>query len=98
MAALQKRFDCLGCGESVLLEKLPPGQMKKWIKYELDGVPEHMCRNQQPEQSAATEEPEKQQPAVSNDLSKEIAAIKAQLLVLASTLDGIEAELKTHVS
>jgi hypothetical protein len=33
---------------------------------------------------------EKQQPVVSNDLSKEVAAIKAQLLVLVSRLDHIE--------
>jgi hypothetical protein len=42
-------------------------------KYELDGVTEHICHKQrQPEQ-------QKQQPVVSNNLSKEIAAIKAQL-------------------
>jgi hypothetical protein len=37
-----------------------------------------------------------QQPVVSNDLYKEIAAIKAQLLVLVSRLDRIEQEMLEH--
>jgi hypothetical protein len=74
------------------IDNVPPGQKKKWEKYELDGFTLHVCRKQQPEQSAATKG--KQQPVVSNDLSKEIAAIKAQLLVLVSRLDHIEQEME----
>ena len=48
-----------------------------------------MCHKQQPEQVAMKEQ-EKQQPAVSDNLSKEIAAIKAQLLELVSRLDHIQ--------
>ena len=95
---LQKPYECLTCKQQIRIAKIdnvPAGQKKKWEEYELDGVTLHVCRKQ-PEQLAATKG--KQQSVVSNDLSKEIAAIKAQLLVLASTLDGIEAELKTHVS
>jgi hypothetical protein len=46
------------------------------------------CRKQ-PEQLAATKEV-KQQLVVSTDLSKEVATIKAQLLLLVSRLDHIE--------
>ena len=57
-------------------------------KEELDGITLHVCHKQQPEQ-LPTKEPEEQQPAVSDKLSKEIAAIKAQLLELVSRLDHI---------
>ena len=55
---------------------------------------QQLQKQTQPERSAATQVPEKQQPVVSDDLSKEVAAIKAQLLVLASRLDRIEHELQ----
>jgi hypothetical protein len=66
---------------------VPAGQKKKWHKFELDGVTPHVCRSK----------PEREQ-LPNNNLSKEIAAIKAQLLGLVSRLDRIEAELQTHVS
>jgi electron transfer flavoprotein alpha/beta subunit len=81
------------------IDNVSPGQKKKWDKYELDRITLHVCHSRQkpPEQSAATkEEEERQQPVVSNDLFKEVAAIKAQLLVLVSRLDRIEAELQTQ--
>jgi uncharacterized protein YceH (UPF0502 family) len=91
---LQKSYDCLTCHKQIRIAKIdnvPPGQKKKREKYELDGVTLHVCPKQQPEQSAAKEEPEKQQPRiVSNDLSTEVAAIKAQLLELVSRLDRIK--------
>jgi len=63
------------------------GQKKKWEKYELDGVTEHIChKQQQPEQ-------QKQQQL---DISKEITAIRTQLLVLVNRLDYIEKELQKN--
>ena len=52
-------------------------------------VSHYMYCRKQPEQLAATKEV-KQQLIVSTDLSKEVAAIKAQLLLLVSRLDHIE--------
>jgi hypothetical protein len=75
------------------MDNVPAGQKKKWEKYELDGVTSHVCRKQPPEQSATKEQP-KQQPVVSNDLSKEVAAIKAQYLVMVSRLYRIEQGLQ----
>jgi hypothetical protein len=97
---LQKSYECLTCHKPIRITKIDnvlTGQKKKWEKYELDGVRLHVCRHpkqQQSEQSAATE-PEKQ-PVASSDLSKEVAAIKAQLLVLVSRLDQIEQEMTEH--
>jgi hypothetical protein len=93
---LQKPYECLTCKQQIRIAKIdnvPEGQKKKWKKYELDGVTLHVCRKQ-PEQLAATKG--KQQSVVSNDLSKEVAAIKAQLLLLVSKLDRIEQEMIEH--
>jgi hypothetical protein len=70
---------------------VPAGQKKKWDKFELDGVTPHVCRKpEQQEQSQVQRQPSNS----NNNLSKEIAAVKAQLLVLVSRLDCIEQELQ----
>jgi hypothetical protein len=74
---LQKSYDCLTCHKQIRIAKIdnvPADQKKKWKKYELDGVTLHVC-HKQPERLAATKG--KQQPVVSNNLLKEVAAIKA---------------------
>ena len=94
---LAKVYDCKTCNKPIRIAKIdnvPPGQKKKWEKYELDGITLHLCRKkQQPEQLAATEE---KQLVVSNDLFKEVPAIKAELLELVSRLDRIEQEMIEH--
>jgi hypothetical protein len=93
---LQKQYDCLTCHKQIRIAKIdnvPAGQKKRWEKYELDGVTLHVCHKQQPEQLAATKG--KQHSVVSNDLSKEVAEIKAQLLVIVSRLDRIKQEMGT---
>jgi hypothetical protein len=50
---LRKPYDCLGCGQQILLEKidpLPPGQKKRWNKWEPDGKTEHACTNNKKEE------------------------------------------------
>src|SRR5919108_5984992 len=90
---LKKPYECLTCKQQIRISKIDnasaPNSKKKWDKFELDGVTPHVCSKltKQPEQ----QEQKEQQLDVSNDLSKEVAAIKAQLLVLASRLDRIEA-------
>jgi hypothetical protein len=96
---LQKPYECLTCKKQIRIAKIdnvPAGQKKKWEKYELDGVTLHVCHKPQPPEQSATKEQPKQQPVVSNDLSKEIAAIKAQLLLLISRLDRIEQQEMDH--
>ncbi len=86
---LDRQYDCLTCHKPIRISKIDnvgPNSKKRWEKYELDGVTLHVCHKQQPEQSAIKEQP-KQQPVVSNNLLKEVAAIKAQLLLLVSRLD-----------
>ena len=93
---LQKSYDCLTCHKQIGIAKIDnvtPGQKKKWEKYELDVVTFHVCRKQQPEQSATPVEDPRQQPVVSNELYKEIAAIKAQLLLLLTKVEHFEKEL-----
>jgi hypothetical protein len=85
---LARQFDCLTCHKPIRISKIdnvPAGQKKKWEKYELDGVTEHICHKQQHHL-----EQQKQQ----LDVSKEIADIKAQLLILVSRLDYVEKELR----
>jgi hypothetical protein len=86
---LQKPYECLTCHKQIRIAKIdnvPAGQKKKWEKYELDGVTEHICHKQQQHHL----EQQKQQ----LDVSKEIADIKAQLLILVSRLDYVEKELR----
>jgi hypothetical protein len=91
---LQKSYQCLTCQKQIKISKIdnagPDSKKKKWDKFELDGVTPHVCSttNNKPEQ-------QQQQPS-NNSLKKEVAAIKAQLLVLVSRLDHIERELQTH--
>jgi hypothetical protein len=85
---LQKPYDCMTCGQQIKIAKIDnpgPDAKKKWEKYDMDGKTPHVCRrkNQQ-----------RQQQSSNNDVSKEIAAIRAQLLVLIGRLDRLEQELQ----
>lgn len=87
---LQKSYDCLTCHKQIRIAKIdnvPAGQKKRWEKYELDGVTEHICHKQR-------QQPEQQKQEQQLDISKEITAVKAQLLVLVNRLDYIEKELQ----
>lgn len=91
---LQKPYECFGCKQQIRISKIdnvPPGQKKKWIQYELDGVTEHKCqgKQQQPPQ-----QPPRQPTTTTTDLSKEVATIKAHLQGLVSRLERIEQELR----
>ncbi len=91
---LSKEYTCLSCHKPIKISKIDnagPGAKKKWEKYEPDGVTPHQCKKQESEVVAAV--------VSSKDLdhietTKEIAAVKAQLLVLAGKLERIEKELK----
>jgi hypothetical protein len=94
-----------GCGQLITFDKAFRGKNNGWIP--LDEITDslgqkklqaHQCpakNKQQPEQSATKEQP-KQQPVVSNDLFKEIAAIKVQLLDIVSRLDRVEQQQTAH--
>ena len=76
----QKPYECLGCKQQIKIAKIDnvlAGQKKKWDKFELDGITPHICKKQQSQEQQT-------------DVSKEIAAIKAQLLVLVGRLDRLE--------
>jgi hypothetical protein len=99
---LQKPYDCMTCGQQIKISKIDnvsPDAKKKWNKFELDGVTPHVCSKQKKDEQQQ-EQPLVQQQQLSsninNKLSKEIAAIKAQLLDLVSRLDRLEQELHTR--
>ena len=88
---LKKPYDCMSCGQQIRIAKIDnpgPDAKKKWDKFEMDGVTPHVC--------CSNNKPEQRQQQQHFDISKEIAAIKAQLLVLVSRLDHIETELQAH--
>ncbi len=88
---LAKDYECLTCKQLIRISKIDnisPGQKKKWEKYELGGVTPHICSRNS----------DQQQQHPSNNITKEIAVVKAQLLVSVSRLDRIEAELQRHSS
>jgi uncharacterized protein (UPF0335 family) len=90
---LAQPFDCKTCGQQIRLSKIDnvaPDAKKKWNKFELDGVTVHVCTKKQQSQQP----PVLSRTTSSTDISKEIAAIKAQLLVLVSRLDRLEQELQ----
>jgi hypothetical protein len=95
---IQKPYECLTCKQQIRISKIdnvPQGQKKKWYKYEMDGVTPHICRKPDQQQ----EQPLVQHQASNSNyhnLSKEIAATKAHLLLLVGRLDRIEQEIKSH--
>ena len=103
---LQRPYDCKTCGQQIRLSKIDgagPDAKKKWNKFEMDGVTVHVCKKKEQQPSSTTTligvkdapiEKIGSKPLVPNsDITKEIAAIKAQLLVLVSRLDRLEQEL-----
>ncbi len=60
------------------------------ISFELDGATPHICHKPLQQQK------QEQKPSNSSNLSKEIAAIKAQLLALVSKLERIEQKMMEH--
>jgi hypothetical protein len=110
---LQKPYECYGCKQQIRISKIDnvqPGQKKQWLQFEMDGITVHVCKKkeqEQPSSSTTTIIGVKDAPiekigskllVPNSDITKEIAAIKAQLLVFVSRLDRIEKELQTHVS
>jgi hypothetical protein len=86
---LQKSYDCMTCGQQIRISKIDNAgsdSKKKWNKFELDGKTPHVYRKgkqQQQEEIGSKDTPK-----------KEIAAIKAQLLVVVGRLDRLEQELQ----
>jgi hypothetical protein len=109
---LKKPYECLICKQQIRIAKIdnvPPGQKKKWKKYELDGVTLHVCHKQQPpEQSAATKEEEKQQPTVLiqkepptvaiADLADQVAELKSQIKTLVTQLQLMRQLCNSHIA
>ncbi|MDQ3968440.1 MAG: hypothetical protein M3275_08610 [Thermoproteota archaeon] len=98
-AQLDKTYPCLTCKQEIKLARKEDNT--GWDKFNLDGSTHvHAPKNKNTSSQQQQQQPPVQrQPRDSNsNLSKEIAAIKAQLLVLVSRLDRIEVELQTHVS
>jgi hypothetical protein len=62
----------------------------KWIRYNLDGTLHVDQRKQQQKQPQTTTD--NRSAAAAEQMSKEIAAIRAQLLVLVGRLDRLEQE------
>lgn len=90
---LDRQYDCLTCHKPIRISKIDnagPNTKKKWEKFELDGVTPHVYN------SSSSKPKEKERVFVVNGISKEIAAIKAQLLVLVSKLDRMEQEMIEH--
>ena len=73
------------------IDNTGPNARKKWERFELDGVTLHQCKiieqqkAQQQQPNTVTQE---------SELTKEVTAIKAQLLVLVNRLSSIEKELQ----
>lgn len=94
---LKKPYDYMSCGQQIRIAKIDnpgPDAKKKWEKFEVDGITLHLCHKPNPHQERL---PIQRQPSNnSNNLSKEIASIKSQLLDLVSRLDRLEQELRTR--
>jgi hypothetical protein len=109
---LQRKFQsCRNkCGHDIFFEnsKLGRTDKGKWVPLQLDSlgqVVKHDCPNNNKKQQSPPQQPlpaQQQQPPVSSettsniDLSKEIAAVKAQLLVLVGRLDRLEQEYEAR--
>jgi hypothetical protein len=95
---LQKPYECLTCKKQIRIAKIdnvPPGQKKKWEKYELDGVTLHVCHKQQPEQSESTVRIQKEPPTVAiADLADEVSELKSQIKSLVTQIQPLRQELQ----
>jgi hypothetical protein len=91
---LAKEYECLTCYEPIKIAKLdnvPAGQKKKWERFQLDGITPHQCavnKKEAAKMAAPTT-------TATTDLSKEIAAIKAQLQTAVMKLESVEKGLQT---
>jgi hypothetical protein len=84
------------CGVDIFFENSQLGRTPqgRWIPLQLDSLGQpakHDCPNKKKKQQQDQQRPVQQQ---NDDLSKEVAAIKAQLQVLVMKLDSLEKELK----
>jgi hypothetical protein len=92
---------CRSCNQQIRFDKNHRTAKGKWIPLEerTDSVGQkslqpHQCPAKQKQQQQQLPQPDRSQSSVATDISKEIAAIKAQLLVLVGRLDRLEQELQ----
>ena len=91
---LTREFDCLTFGQPIRIAKLdnvPPGQKKKWERFETDGTTPHKCKKEQ-EQGPPQQKQEQQQ---SQPPSSEMRAIMELLQMVNKKLDALLANSGT---
>ena len=92
---LQKPFTCFGCKQEIKLQRKDDDS--GWIRFEADGHTIHNCERKnkkaQEQELQQQQQPSPGGPSNSTEISKEVVAIKAQLLVLVGRLDRLEQEL-----
>jgi hypothetical protein len=93
MAAMEKVFSCMSCGESIKLERKPDDS--GWLKWNLDGtkhVDSKKSKHQQQEQPQATALGNGPQMA---ELAKQVSDLKDTVNVLISQIQMLRSEVKS---
>jgi hypothetical protein len=89
---LAKEYECLTCHEPIKIAKLdnvPPGQKRKWERFQLDGVTLHRCKNkEEPETAGLDNVPQL------TDLAKQVSDLKETVNILISQIQMLRSELK----
>ena len=98
---LAKEYECLTCHEPIKIAKLdnvPPGQKRKWERFETDGVTPYQCKKQeQDERQEPIPKPPMQQvdsgPQIA-ELTKQVSDLKETINLLISQIQMLRSELK----
>jgi hypothetical protein len=96
---LAKDYECLTCHEPIKIAKLdnvPPGQKRKWERFQLDGVTPHQCKKKEEEAAGtAATTSTTQAAAVSQvDNGPQIAALADQLKDLKETVNVLISQIQ----
>jgi hypothetical protein len=93
MAAMEKLFSCMSCGEKIKLERKPDDS--GWLKWNLDGT-KHI------DSKKSKQEQQQQPPAAASDngpqieeLAKQVSDLKDTVNVLISQIQMLRSELKS---
>jgi hypothetical protein len=97
---LSKEYECLSCHEPIKIAKLdnvPPGQKRKWERFEIDGVTPHQSVKKKEDSEDISGENTASVdnvPSQIAELAKEVSSLKETINILISQIQVLRSEVK----
>ena len=99
---LAREYSCMTCHEPIRIAKIdnvPPGQKKKWERFELDGVTSHQCNKKQKVEDQEQEDQQEQPITVSNaELALQVSNLKETVNILISQIQSLRSDVKGQLT